>query len=127
MVNVDRVSLPLSLSISLSFRPRAPTSLPLSSTAASRATRSRIHNYRTLLPTAGIKDDTRVFFLPLTIIMDWTERFEIERFQREERRRLAAEKLHGAWKIVLEKLPQRALFNPQTDFWINIYLAQLVD
>lgn len=115
MVNVDRVSLPLflSLSVSLSFRPRAPTSLPLSSTAASRATRSRIHNYRTLLPTAGIKDDTRVFFLPLTIIMDWTERFEIERSQREERRRLAAEKLHGGWKIVVKRLPQPGVSNPR--------------
>lgn len=44
--------------------------------------------------------------------MDWTERFEIERFQREERRRLAAEKLHEAWKIVVEKLPQHGASNP---------------
>lgn len=90
MVNVDRVS----LSLSLSPRPRASLSPSLSLCLSSLALLACVleaHDREYIiierfLPTAGIKDDTRVFFLPLTIIIDWDRTGEIERLKGEGER-----------------------------------------
>lgn len=86
MVNVDRVS----LSLSLVLAPPSPSlSLFLSLCLSSLVLLACVleaHDQEYIiierfLPTAGIKDDTRIFFLPLTIIIDWDRTGEIERLK----------------------------------------------